>query len=302
MKQMAENDILESGQPAGNGQKPSNVKELPEPCLGAGPKEASNQTTDNVPHTNSDSGILHSSGYGSVERRRMKPSARYERFGETIRYLTLDEWQQLLDSIDDYRHKLMIRLIYHLGCRVGEFVRIQLKHLDFGRSSVFIPAENTKTGHRRSSHVPVGLMNEIKSMLKREDRMLKRSDAVLNPDEYLFKKSKSSHRRFASSAMRNIAGRYTENRVRQIFQRYVHKAGLSREYGTDSKGRKLHQITVHSLRHSHIMHHIHVYKLPLPIVQKQVGHRTLKATSVYLNPSDEAVGDAYEEGNSSMSI
>ena len=59
-------------------------------------------------------------------------------------------------------------------------------------------------------------------------------------------------------------------------------------------GRKLHQITIHSLRHSHIMHHIHNYKLPLPIVQKQVGHRTLKATSVYLNPSDEAVANAYE--------
>lgn len=34
--------------------------------------------------------------------------------------------------------------------------------------------------------------------------------------------------------------------------------------------------------------------LPLPIVQKQVGHKTLKATSVYLKPSDEAVAEAYE--------
>ena len=53
-------------------------------------------------------------------------------------------------------------------------------------------------------------------------------------------------------------------------------------------------LTIHSLRHSHIMHHIHTHKLPLPIVQKQVGHRTLKATSVYLNPSAEAVAEAYE--------
>lgn len=220
----------------------------------------------------------------------VKQLQKYERFGETIRYLTLDEWQQLLDSIDDYRHKLMIRLIYHLGCRVGEFVRIQLKHLDFGRSSVFFPAENTKTGHRRSSHVPVGLVNELKSMLKRENRMAKRADSILNPDDYLFRKSRKSHFHL------------TENRIRQIFQRYVHKAGLSREYGTDAKGRKLHQITVHSLRHSHIMHHIHNHKLPLPIVQKQVGHRTLKATSTYLNPSDEAVGNAYEQIASAQQV
>lgn len=45
----------------------------------------------------------------------------------------------------------------------------------------------------------------------------------------------------------------------------------------------------------HVMFAIHIHKIPLPIVQKQVGHRTLKATSVYLNPSDEAVGDAYEK-------
>jgi integrase/recombinase XerD len=111
--------------------------------------------------------------------------------------------------------------------------------------------------------------------------MLKRTDSVMNQEEYLFMRS------------RRTGKRYSENRIRQIFQRYIIKAGFNREYGIDSKGRKLHQITIHSLRHSHIMHHIHDYKLPLPIVQKQVGHRTLRATSVYLNPSDEAVGDAY---------
>jgi len=212
----------------------------------------------------------------------VKQSQNYERFGETIRYLTLEEWQKLTDCIDDYRHKLMFRLIYHLGCRVGEFVRIQLKHLDFGRSSVFFPSENTKTGHRRTSHVPQGVMNEIKSMLKQEDRMPKRADTVLNPEDALFRPPGRHSRR------------YSENRIRQLFQRYVIRAGLNREYGADSKGRKLHQLTVHSLRHSHIMHYIHVYKLPLSIVQKQVGHRTLKATSVYLNPSEEAVASAYD--------
>ena len=43
------------------------------------------------------------------------------------------------------------------------------------------------------------------------------------------------------------------------------------------------------------MHYVHVYKLPLPIVQRQVGHKTLKATSVYLRPSDEHVGQAYAD-------
>ena len=37
-------------------------------------------------------------------------------------------------------------------------------------------------------------------------------------------------------------------------------AGLEREYARDRKGRALHELTIHSLRHSHIMHYVHVYK------------------------------------------
>lgn len=212
----------------------------------------------------------------------VKSSRKYERFGETIRYLTLEEWQKLLDSIENYRHKLMLQMVYELGCRVGEFVRVQLKHLNFSRSTVFFPAENTKTRSRRTSYLPRGLMNEIVSMLKSEGRAGKRDNTIRKPDDYLFKPPGKK------------TGHYSENRLRQIFQQHVRKAGLDREYGTDSRGRKLHQLTIHSLRHSHLMHYIHVYKLPLPIVQKQVGHRTLQATSRYLKPSDEAVASAYE--------
>ncbi|MCC6358502.1 MAG: site-specific integrase [Phycisphaerales bacterium] len=210
-------------------------------------------------------------------------SPQYERFGETIRYLTVEELQQFFDAIEDYRHKLMMRVIYELGCRVGEFVRIQLRHIAFDRSTVYFPAENTKTRQRRVSHPPVGLMNELRSLLRMEGRMARRTASVRHPAEYLFQPPGRP------------AGRYTENRLRQLFMRYVRAAGISREYGRDTRGRVLHELTIHSLRHSHIMHYVHVYKLPLPIVQRQVGHKTLKATSVYLRPSDEAVGHAHAD-------
>jgi len=213
----------------------------------------------------------------------VKEPRKYERFGETIRYLTLQELQQLFDCIGNYRHKLATRMIYELGCRVGEFVRIQLKHLNFSRSTILFPEQNTKTRHRRFSCLPIGLMNEVKSMLKTEGRMSKREERLKNEEEYLFHPPgrPNSH--------------YSENRIRQIFLRYVQKAGLDREYGQDIRGRKLHQFTVHSLRHSHCGNYVHIYKVPLPIVQKQVGHRSLKTTSVYLNPSDELVAQAYSE-------
>lgn len=105
----------------------------------------------------------------------VKFSKKYERFGEIIRYLTADELNQFFDIIDNYYHKLMFQAIYELGCRVGEFVRIQVKHLNFSRSTVYFPAENTKTKHPRTSYLPKGLMNEIKSMLKQKTYSNKKS-------------------------------------------------------------------------------------------------------------------------------
>lgn len=213
----------------------------------------------------------------------VKESHAYERFGEAIRYMTIEEWQRFLSQIDHYDHKLMMRVIYELGCRVGEFVQIQLAHVDFQRGRVFFPRENTKTGHRRVSHLPQGLKNELKSWLKQNRRMTVRQESVKCPVQFLFSPRKGRRRS------------YTENRLRQIFRRYVQKGSLDRAYGTDRLGRVLHELAVHSLRHSHIMHYIHIHKLPIAVVQKQVGHTSLKTTSVYLNPSEEAVASAYDE-------
>jgi integrase len=210
-------------------------------------------------------------------------SKRYERFGEVVRYLTVDELGQLFDSIDNYNHKLMFEIIYELGCRVGEFVRIQVKHLNFARSTVFFPAENTKTKHARMSYLPKGLTNEVKSMLKQKGLVTKRSERTRNANAYLFHPGK----RWNTP--------YTENRIRQIFQHYVEKAGLQQVYGKDTYGRNLKMFTVHSLRHSHIMHYVVDRKVPLPIVQKQVGHRSLKTTSVYLSASTEKMAEAYRQ-------
>lgn len=167
-------------------------------------------------------------------RRRVK---RYERFGEVIRYLTADELQQFFSSIANYTHKLMFEVIYELGCRVGEFVKIQVRHVSFSRSTIFFPAENTKTKTARTSSLPQGLTNEIKSLLRQKRIIAKREDRILKPDAYLFHPG----RRWTTS--------YSENRIRQIFQHYINKAGLQQVYGQDTRGRNLKMFTVHSLRH-----------------------------------------------------
>lgn len=200
---------------------------------------------------------------------------------DNFRFMTMVEWQKFLGNIDNFKHKLMIRFLYESGCRVGEMVKSQLKHLDFNNGAIFIPAENTKTRSSRTSTIPDELISDVKSLLRQEGRMAKRNEKLYIPDDFLFKSN--DHR----------TAHISENRVRQIFQKYIIRSGLDREYGYDKLGRRLRKFTVHSLRHTHCMHYIHIHKLPVPIVQRQVGHKTLKATMVYCQPNDEMVREAY---------
>jgi len=209
----------------------------------------------------------------------------FEGNDKNIRYLSLAALDQFFAVIDNWQHKLMMRLLYESGCRVGEFVRIRLKHLDFSNHSVFFPGENTKTKQARTSYVLEGLMNEIKDYLKREGRISKRDERLLNPEAFLF----------VSQSKRKIQDKgISENRVRQIFSYYIQKTNLQQVYGHDSQGRALHLYTVHSLRHSHIMHAKHIKQIKDSIVAKQVGHTSLQAMSAYDKPSNEMVKQAYQ--------
>lgn len=124
----------------------------------------------------------------------VKSKQKYERFGETIRYLTFPEWQRFLEYVEVFEHKLMMRVIYELGCRVGEFVRIRLGDIDFVRGRVFFPKQNTKTGVRRVSFLPRGLANDLKSWLKQNGRMTIRGEQIRKLGQCVFSPRVVMHR------------------------------------------------------------------------------------------------------------
>ena len=48
----------------------------------------------------------------------VKLFSKYTRNEENFRYMTLIEWQKFLGVIDNFKHKLIMRLLYESGCRV----------------------------------------------------------------------------------------------------------------------------------------------------------------------------------------
>lgn len=85
---------------------------------------------------------------------------------KTIKYLKKEEWDKLRSSIDNYRDKLIISILYTTGMRVGEFTRLNIQDIDFNERFITIPAQNTKTRTARTIWIPQEVLNEVKAYLK----------------------------------------------------------------------------------------------------------------------------------------
>lgn len=83
-----------------------------------------------------------------------------------IKYLKKEEWDRLRSSIDNYRDKLIVSILYSTGMRIGEFTRLNIQDIDFQERFITIPAENTKTKKARTIWIPQEVLNEIKAYLK----------------------------------------------------------------------------------------------------------------------------------------
>ena len=91
-------------------------------------------------------------------------------FKSNIKYLKREEWDKLRESIDNYRDKLIITLLYSTGMRIGEFVKLRVENIDFEERFISILPENTKTGQGRTIFVPREVLNDIKAYLKLEKK------------------------------------------------------------------------------------------------------------------------------------
>jgi len=187
------------------------------------------------------------------EELRMKKQMRnytQKGFQDTIKYLTKEEWRKLKESIDNFRDKVIINLLYSSGCRVSEIVLMNIGDIDFESGFIRIPKENTKTKESRTVRVGREVLNDIKAYLKLEKR--KRG--------YLFRSRKG--------------GRLSTRAITQMIHRYAEKAGIQKVYGKDSLGRPLYTITPQVIRNTHIIHAI-LKGIPIPIISKQVGNNRI---------------------------
>jgi len=194
---------------------------------------------------------------GKKDTKQQKRNSTKKTTGSSIKYLEKGEWNRLKEVIDDTRDRLMFKMLYSSGCRIGEFTMIRISDLDLENGYIRIPAENTKTKTARTAVIASKeLVSELRGWIK---------DRKKSGNDFLFDSRQGD--------------RITPRRVQQLLKKYAEKAGID--------------CHPHTLRHSHVVHALQE-GIPINAVQAQVGHKRLTTTEIYSKLAPKQVKDAYE--------
>jgi site-specific recombinase XerD len=161
--------------------------------------------------------------------------------------LSPDEVRRLLAAVACPRGRLMLRLAYGCGLRLGEVLRLRIADLDSGRGTLWV--RSGKGGKDRGVPLPAGLLAELRTWWRQH-----------RPADYLF-----------------------PNRQGQP----LHPATLQRAFGQALASSGLTKpATVHTLRHCYATHLLEA-GTDLPTLQRLLGHNSVQTTMRYLHLRSE---------------
>lgn len=158
--------------------------------------------------------------------------------------LSRDEVRRILAAATDPQPHALLTTTYAAGLRVGEAVRLKITDLDGTRHTIRV--EQGKGAKDRDTVLPPGLLVELRAYWRRE-----RSAVWLFP-------------------RRDRATPLTVWQAQHIFYDAKRRAGITKRGG------------IHALRHATATHWLEA-GVPLPTIQRLLGHRSLQATARYLH-------------------
>ena len=219
-------------------------------------------------------------------------------------YIEPEEVTLMEKATTNLRDRLLIRLLFHLGCRISEALALKVEDIDFtqgtviivhlkhrvnlscascgarlGMSHAFCPkcggkvekAQTEQREHRRQRVLPVD--SEILSMLK---DYIRRGGPVLRDGERL------------------IFG-VNRHRAWQIVKECAEKAGLPKLINPETG--RVHNVSPHKLRDAFA---VHAVKLDdsgdgLRLLQEHLGHQSFNTTAKYRKVSGKELREWHQK-------
>lgn len=155
--------------------------------------------------------------------------------------LSRQEIKEIIDSIKNLKHKLIISLAYGAGLRISEVVNLRAK--DVNLEELTIHLKNAKGKKDRITIFPESIKNDLKILI-----------ANKNLDEIVF--------------ISERGGKMSERTLQKIFEKALKKANIKKD------------ATFHSLRHSFATHLLE-NGVDVRYVQELLGHQNIRTTQIY---------------------
>lgn len=164
--------------------------------------------------------------------------------------LSKEEVEKLLTTPLNFKHKVMLSLVYACGLRRSELLNLKLWHVDYDRKLLVI--KGAKGNKDRIAPLPVKIVATIKEYVRR-----------YKPTEWLFEGQKKGQR-------------YSETSLQEVFRTNVEKSGINKS------------ATLHWLRHSYATHLLE-NGTDLRYIQEILGHKSSKTTEIYTHVSQKNI-------------
>jgi site-specific recombinase XerD len=165
--------------------------------------------------------------------------------------LSQPEVMNILGSVRNIKHFVMLALLYSSGLRVGELIDLRLEDLDFDRFQIHI---------RRGK----GKKDRYVGMSRHLAPVIKRYIMEYGPDTYLLNGQNGLQ--------------YTASSVRKVLQKAADFAGIRK------------RVTPHMLRHSYATHMLEG-GVDIRHIQELLGHNKPETTMIYTHVTTKQLTD-----------
>lgn len=160
--------------------------------------------------------------------------------------LNKNEIRKMIASVENPKHKLMLKVCYGMGLRVSEVAALKIADID--STEMLVRIEQGKGKKDRIVALPESLLQELRSYY-----------LEYRPKVYLFENPNG--------------GSYSVRSVQAVFKKAKDKAGIKKKIG------------IHGLRHSYATHLLET-GTDIRFIQELLGHNSIKTTQIYTHVTD----------------
>jgi len=219
-------------------------------------------------------------------------------------YLEANDVEKLEDAATNLRDRLLIRLLFRLGCRVSEALSLKVQDIDLAQGAVTIqhlksriklacPQCNTRLGKSHSFCPKCGV--KVDKAVAQEQQHRRMRTLPLDSDTLEMLKDYIKRGGPVKQKGKRLLFGINRHRAWQIIKECAERAGLPKLVNSETG--KVHNVSPHRLRDAFA---VHAMKLDdsgdgLRLLQEQLGHTSFNTTAKYRKVAGEELKDWYDK-------